>query len=128
MSILPVTCSLLPQVFAVLLVGSAGVGVGEIGEPFELRRDLRQVLELGGSQRHWQDRSQGVRGWRGHSAWSPRADSALCIEAFGLPLAYELRKVLSQVARRGVRGWYEDSATTGSGCHVQRCPGAGLWA
>ncbi len=58
---LPQACEDL-KVFDVLLVGVAGVRVGEIGEPFELWRDLRQVLELGGGQRRWQDRSQGVRG------------------------------------------------------------------
>lgn len=77
---LPQACEDL-KVFDVLLVGAAGVRVSEIGEPFEFRRNLRQILELGGGQLHWQDRSQGVRGRRGHSAWSSRAGPASCADS-----------------------------------------------
>jgi hypothetical protein len=35
------------ELFDVDLVGPAGFGVGEVGEPFELGRDLREVAELG---------------------------------------------------------------------------------
>ena len=39
------------EVLDVLLVGPAGVRVGEVGEPFDLRGDVRQGLELGGGER-----------------------------------------------------------------------------
>ena len=33
-----------------VFIGALGAGVAEIGEPFDLRRDIREALILGGGQ------------------------------------------------------------------------------
>ena len=38
------------------------------------------------------------------------------------------RRSTSQVARRGVKGWHDGSATAGRGCRGRRCPGGRPWA
>jgi hypothetical protein len=39
------------EFFDVDLVGAAGLGIGEIGEPFEFGRDVGEVAELGRGER-----------------------------------------------------------------------------
>jgi hypothetical protein len=41
------------KVLEVELVGPAGFRVGDVGQPFELRRDLGELRELGDGQTGW---------------------------------------------------------------------------
>src|SRR5215475_15279477 len=69
------------KVFDVLPVGPACIGIGEIVEPFGLRRHLRQGLELGGGQGTRQQCGSGERGRHRRSlsasTWANRAGSKI---------------------------------------------------
>ena len=51
------------ELLDIVLIGPAGFGVGEIGEPFELGRHLGEVAELGGGERAPQRRRARISDW-----------------------------------------------------------------